>query len=133
MPVIHVQQYQLDSYWPHILPMLEKAMVHAQGEMNCDQMRYMLTKGMGEMFVAQDGDKIDGVAVVEFINYPNFRVASVVAIGGKGVVRYWEDFKNWLRMGGASYVEGHCYDSISRLWESKLGMKKVYTIMRGEL
>ena len=133
MSVIHIQQYQLDEYWPQVLPYLERAMEHARGEMDCSQMRYMLSKGHGEMFVAKTEDKIDGAAVVEFRNYPNFRVANVIAVGGRGMVKHAEEFKAWLKMGGASYVEGHCYESISRLWESKLGMKKAYIIMRGAL
>jgi hypothetical protein len=131
--VFHVQQFQLDSVWPEAKPLIQSALDTGKGEMNADQARYALTKGLAELFVAKTNDKIDGVALVEFMNYPNYRIANVIAIGGRGVIKHWDGFKQWLRLGGASYVEGHCYDSISRLWESKLGLEKAYTVMRGKL
>lgn len=131
--VFHVQQFQLDAVWPVVKPLIQSALDTGKGEMNADQARYALTKGLAELFVAKTDGSINGVALVEFMNYPNYRAANVIAVGGRGVLKHAEEFKNWLRLGGASVIEGHCHDGVARLWESKLGMSKAYTIMRGEL
>lgn len=133
MSVRHIQQYQLDETWPQVEAFITSALDTGQGEMNASQARYALVRGACELFVTCKEEKITGAILVEFKNYPNYRVANVIAIGGKGMLVNWEEFKDWLRKGGASYLEGHCHDSVARLWQSKLGMKKVYTIMRGEL
>lgn len=133
MSVKHIQQYQLDSIFPQVEHFIKSALDKGLGEMNTSQARYALVKGLAELFVTYDGDKITGCGLVEFVNYPNYRIANVIATGGRGMVKEADEFKKWLKLGGASYVEGHCDDAVARLWESKLGMKKAYNVMRGEL
>lgn len=133
MPLLHIAQHQLDGVWGEVAPMIQKALDTGQGEMNASQARYALSKGMAELFVGYTDEKIDVSVLVEFINYPNYRAANIIAICGRGVLKHWDEFKQWLKFGGASVIEGHCHDSVAKLWERKLGMKKAYTIMRGEI
>jgi len=135
MSVHHIQQYQIDEIWPQIEKYITSALDTGQGEINASQVRYAVVKGMAELFVTYHNEKITGAVVVEFQNYPNYRLANVVAVGGRGVLigNNWKEFCLWLKKGGASYIEGHCHESVARLWKAKLGMRKVYTIMRGEL
>jgi hypothetical protein len=133
MGVYHVQQYQLDKVWPDVEKYIKSALDTGFGELDEHQARMMVAKGMAELFIAQEGDRIVAACLVEFANYPNYRAANIIAIGGRGVIKYWDDFKEWMRMGGASYVEGHCHESVARLWGQKLGMEKTYQIMRGAL
>lgn len=133
MSVSHIQQFQLDAIWPQVEKFIQSALDTSQGEMNASQARYALARGLAELFVAHDGDNITGAALVEFVNYPNYRVANVIATGGRGMVKEAGEFKAWLKKGGATFVEGHCHEGVARLWESKLGMKRAYVVMRGEL
>ena len=133
MSVKHIQQFELDAVWVQVEQFIQSALDTSQGEMNASQARYALSKGLAELFVVEVEGKITGAAVVEFLNYPNYRIANVVATGGRGMVKEADEFKAWLKRGGATYVEGHCQDAVARLWESKLGMKKVYNVMRSKL
>lgn len=133
MSVQHVKQHELDAIWPQVSHYIKSALDTGQGEMTVEQARYAIAKGMAELFVLSTDDKINGAVLVEFMNYPNYRVANVIALGGKGVIKDWDEFKQWLKFGGASYIEGHCFDGVAKLWERKLGMTKAYTVMRGEL
>jgi len=126
MSVAHIQQYQLDAVWPYVDKFIQSALDTGQGEMNSSQARYALINGMAELFTSNDGDKITGCALVEFVNYPNYRVANVIATGGRGMVKEADEFYAWLKQGGASFVEGHCHEGVARLWESKLGFKRAY-------
>ncbi len=133
MSVLHIQQYQLDAIWPQVEKFIESALATGKGEMTAAQARYALTKGLAELFTSNDNDKITGCALVEFVNYPNYRCANVIATGGRGMVKEADEFHNWLKLGGASVVEGHCQEGVARLWESKLGMNRAYIVMRKEL
>ncbi len=133
MSIVHVQQYQLDKYWPHVEKYIKDALDTGYGEMNEHHARLFISKGMSELFAIEEDEKITGAILVEFINYPNYRSANVISLGGKGVVKHWDEFKNWMRFGGASYVEGHCHKSMSRLMKSALGLEETYSIMRGKL
>lgn len=133
MSVIHVQQYQIDEYWPKVEKLLADALSYSQGEMDVSQLRFSIARGMSSLFVAIEDGTVTGAAAVEFVNYPNFRSAVIMAIGGVGVVKHFEDFKQWLKFGGATKMEGCCRPSIVRLWRMKLGMKEAYTVMRGDL
>lgn len=133
MSIRYVNVWELDKVWPTASPMVQIALDTGQGEMNADQARYALSKGLADLFICENDGQITGAVLVEFQNYPNYRLANVIATGGRGLVKEWEEFKRLLKTAGASYVEGHCHDSVARLWEMKLKMKKVYTIMRSEL
>jgi hypothetical protein len=133
MSVLHVQQYQLDNVWPQVEHFIADALSKGFGEMNASQGRYALVKGHAELFVAEVDGNITGAALVEFVNYPNYRIANVIATGGKGMVKEADEFRAWLKRGGASYIEGHCNDAVARLWESKLGMTKAYNVLRSKL
>ena len=133
MSIRYVNVHELDAVWPVASGMIKSALDTGQGEMNEHQARYAIAKGLADLFICENNGKITGAVLVEFQNYPNYRLANVIATGGRDLVKEWDSFKGLLRLAGASYVEGHCHDSVARLWESKLKMKKVYTIMRGDL
>jgi len=133
MSVHHVQQFQIDDLWPKAEKYVKSALDHNEGEMTIEQARFALTKSMVELFIFHEGDTPTGAALVEFINYANYRVANVIAVGGKGVIKDWDEFKGWMKQGGAKYVEGYCRDSVCKLWETKFNAKKAYTVMRSEI
>jgi hypothetical protein len=133
MSVRHVKLYELDSVWIHAEKYIANALKKSLGEMNEHHARYAVVKQFAELFIVEVNGKITGAALVEFINYPAYRIANVIATGGKDMVREADEFKSLLKLGGASYVEGHTCDSVARLWESKLGMTKAYNVLRSKL
>lgn len=125
----YVQPYELDRVWDDVVPLLNRALQRCDGELDASQLRLLCVQGAALLFVARDG-----CAVVEMIRYPNYQVAHVVAIGGKfiGDREHYEAFKELLRQGGASKVQGWTTGGVTRLWK-RLGLRETYTVMRDDL
>jgi len=89
-------------------------------EYTTEQIKVYLVTGQWMLIVAVDEDKtIHGAATVEFINYPNSRVAFVTAIGGK-LVSSEDTFKQLsgiCKANGATKIQGVAKESIARLWK----------------
>jgi len=89
-------------------------------EYTTEQVKVYLVTGQWMLLVAVDENEvIHGAAVVNFINYPNDRVAFVTAIGGK-LISTPETFKQMsdiLKANGATKIQGAAKEAIARLWE----------------
>jgi len=124
--------WELDAVWPHAEKYIEEGLAYSRGEMTALQARYAITINMAELFVCEEGDQINGAVLVNFVNYPNYRVAVISSLGGKFVMKNFNDLKALLKRAGASYVEAHCRDSVLRMVE-RHNMKKICNVARGEL
>lgn len=89
-------------------------------EYTTDQIKVYVASGQWLLVVAADEEKnIHGAATIEFINYPNARVAFVTAIGGK-LVSSQDTFKQLsviCKANGATKIQGVAKESIARLWK----------------
>ena len=121
--------------WDHIERYIEEALGYSCGDYCARDARVLTTNGTWNIIVASDDTgKIHGAAVVSYFNRPEYRVAFVIAIGGKlianrAAVRQFEEI---LRARGATYLEGAGRDSIVRLW-FRYGLEKKYTVIGKEL
>lgn len=110
--------------------MLASALVHSDGEYNLDQLKAMLVNGSQILLVlVDDENKIQTGFTVEWINYPNDRVAFLTAIGGRTDLSAFNQFKEWVKTSGGTKIQGATFESVARLWKMKLGFKHKYTIM----
>lgn len=125
VPVTHIQQA-----WDNVSPLLASAMVHSAGEYNLDQLKVMLVEGRQTLLVLVDeDDKIQTAFTIEWINYPNHRVAFMTSIGGKTDVNAFNQFKDWAKANGATKLQGAAFESVARLWKRKLGYENRYIIV----
>ena len=125
VPVTHIQQT-----WHEVEDMLASAMVHSAGEYNLDQLKVMLVEGRQVLLVLVDeNEKIQTAFTIEWINYPNHRVAFMTAIGGKTDVNAFNQFKDWAKANGATKLQGAAFESVARLWKRKLGYENRYIIV----
>lgn len=89
-------------------------------EYNAEHIKMYLTSGQWMLVVAADEEnKIHGAAAVNFINYPNDRVAFVTAIGGK-LIANEETFAQLcalVKECGATKIQGMARESVARLWK----------------
>jgi hypothetical protein len=116
--------------WNDVAPLLASAMVHVDGEYTLDQLKVMLVDGKQTLLVLVDDDnKIQTAFTIEWINYPNDRVAFLTAIGGKTDLNAFNQFKDWVKASGGTKIQGATFESVARLWKMKLGFKHKYTIM----
>lgn len=82
----------VDTCWAQIEPYLAKACKFSYGRYNTDDIREMLDEGIFHLWVAfepnEDGAKIHGAVVTQFMAYPRVKFLSLTFCGGK-------DIKNW--------------------------------------
>jgi hypothetical protein len=120
----------VQQVWNDVAPLLASAMVHVDGEYTLDQLKVMLVDGKQTLLVLVDDDnKIQTAFTIEWINYPNDRVAFLTAIGGKTDLNAFNQFKDWVKASGGTKIQGATFESVARLWKMKLGFKHKYTIM----
>lgn len=118
MKVQYVEPQHIHTVWPIVEPMLDKALQYSGNEYNVHQLKVFIVQGIHHLLVVVDKNGIKGAITVEFMNYPNERVAFVTAIGGKMISTKegWSQFENWLKLNGATLVRGIARESVARLW-----------------
>jgi len=117
--------------WNDVAPLLASAMVHVDGEYTLDQLKVMLVDGKQTLLVLVDDDnKIQTAFTIEWINYPNDRIAFLTAIGGKGISDKdsYQSFCDTLKAHGATKIQGAARESVARLWR-RLGFKNKHIIV----
>jgi hypothetical protein len=118
--------------WPHIEPFIGKS-IEAGGthEYTLEQYKVRLIDGTWTALIATDDEnKIQGAAVVHFFNRPDARVGFIVSIGGRLITNEdtFEQLKNFMRINGATKIEGNARESIARLW-TRYGFKEKYRVV----
>lgn len=129
--VRQVNPAYLQTVWPVVKPMLEKALDYSAGEYNVDQMKVFIAQGNWALLIAEQDEAIIGACVVCFENYPNDRIAFVTAIGGRFVIRkdLFDQLAQWAKSMGCTKVRGAVRESVSKLWQQKCEAREIYRIV----
>lgn len=125
MNVFPLNVAYLHQHWEEIAKYLNPALeLSGVEEFTLDQLKVYILNGNWTLFVVVEDGKLCGAVVVAFSNYPNHRVAFVVAIGGKFISsrETFEKFKVTLKNMGATKIQGGARESVARLW-NRLGFK----------
>ncbi|TSP11436.1 hypothetical protein [Cupriavidus campinensis] len=133
--LINFDASKLDAIWPEVSPMLAAALECGDGELDLSQLRMMVANRQAMLILVMENDRIVGVGAVEFIQYPNYRVANFIATGGKQMLisrQEIDQVRLFMKDMGASKMQGFCPDSVARLWERR-GARKAYNLMRWDL
>ena len=130
MKLYVVPTNQVQRFWHLAEPLLQKALDKGNGEFTADQLKLLVTQGQQQLLLVMK-DEICYVALtVQFINYPNDRVAYITYIGGKNTKAGFEQFKMWAKQQGCTKIQGSTkYKSIEKLWNRLYGYKPKYTLM----
>jgi hypothetical protein len=130
VPTNHIHQF-----WHLAKSHLQKAIDEGNGEFTIDQLRQFVSQGQSDLLLIMDKDKQCHCAfTVQWINYPNDRVAYITYLGGRTNPTAWEQFVIWVKNNGGTRIQGStAKESIVRLWRMKWGMKPKYTLMELEL
>jgi hypothetical protein len=125
----------LDACWPVVGGFLAAALAHSEGELTAADVREMVEAGRAFVLVVVEGGEIIAAGAVEISEYPRYKVATIIAVGGKRVFLRRSEL-DWLRMVardmGCAKVQTYCRPSMARLLE-KLGMREAYRVMRCDL
>jgi len=132
MKIQCIETQYINVMWPHIEPFIRKSS-EAGGtqDYNIEHYKLRLTDGTWVALVAVDEDnKIQGAGVVHFFNRPDARVGFITAIAGRLITNAdtFEQLKNFMRINGATKIEGNARESIARLW-TRYGFKEKYRVV----
>jgi hypothetical protein len=130
VPTNHIHQF-----WHLASPHLQKAIDESNGEFSIDQLRQFVSQGQSDLLLIMDEDnKCHCAFTVQWINYPNDRVAYITYLGGRTNSTAWEQFVIWVKNNGGTKIQGSTKkQSIVRLWRMKWGMKPKYQTMELKL
>lgn len=132
MPLYHINPRELPQVWGTVAPLLQKAIDINPEETSVEHVNYSIRKGETHLLVWDEPNVgITGAATVNFIDYPNERVAHVQLMGGKGIVKahVFDEAKNWMRAYGATKAQCWCQDNLVPMYE-KMGMTNTHKVMR---
>ncbi len=134
MKLYIVPTIQVQRFWHLAEPLLQKALDKGNGEFTADQLKLLVTQGQQQLLLVMK-DEICYVAfTVQFINYPNDRIAYITYIGGKNTKAGMEQFKQWAREQGCTAIQGSTkFESITKLWNRLYGFNKKYVLMELKL
>ena len=129
VPTHHVQQF-----WHLAEDHLQKAIDKGHGEFTIDQLKLVVGQGHQQLLVGLDDDKNCLAAVtVQWVMFPNDRVAYVTYSGGTHLKEFFSQFTFWIKSNGGTSVQcstGH--KGLVRLFE-RLNFKPKYTLMELKL
>jgi len=129
VPTEHIQQT-----WDKVEIMLDRAMAHSGGEYDLDQLKVLLTQGRQVLCVGTEEDLIIKCAMtIEWINYPNDRVAFITAIGGKTDKQGFGEFEQWVKANGGTKIQGAAFEAVARLWKRAYGFENRYIIVEKQI
>tara|TARA_B110000908_G_scaffold31181_1_gene37052 strand:- start:504 stop:911 length:408 start_codon:yes stop_codon:yes gene_type:complete len=134
MKLYVVPTNQVQRFWYLAEPLLQKALDKGNNEFTADQLKLLVTQGQQQLLLVMKEDKCYVAVTVQFINYPNDRVAYITYIGGKNTRAGFEQFKQWAKEQGCTAIQGSTkYESIARLWNRLYGYEKKYQLMELKL
>ena len=120
----------VDQAWRDGAFKLADACDRAGGEVTADQLKMMLARGEKQLVALRDDDRFKGWAVIQFDQYPNMRALFIYSLYAPGVTKQFAELlMEVARQQGCSAIRAACDEANQRLWEMKLGAKKVYSVM----
>ena len=109
---------QIQSEWAVIEGYIADALTKSEcDEYDVEDVRSSLINEHLHLFVGVEQDKIQGVIVISFVQYPKQKVAFICAYGGKFVTNK-EAYKQLcllFKAFGATKVQGYVRNSVARL------------------
>ncbi len=127
---------ELAQYWNACEPLIAAGLTPSDGESSAQHVYLDLQAQRAHLIVGLDDTAgVVFALVVQFVPYPNYKVAHVYSIGGRGVIDntvHWASIKAWMKQHGAAKVQGVCKPAQARLWQ-KLGFTDTYHMVRQDL
>ena len=86
-----VEAEDIDMVWDDVVPLIEKALRHAEGELIPDDIKKHLDSANLRLWVALEGRDVIAAMVTEIIQYPRKKIVRVITLAGKDM-SLWYDF-----------------------------------------
>ena len=126
-----VNSEDIELVWDEVIPLVEKALSHAEGELIPSDIRKHLDTGALRLWVALEDKDIIASMVTEIIQYPRKKIVRVITVAGKDMSMWYEflpmlegyavrngcsSLEAWTRKGMTRKLKDwkHSYDIITK-------------------
>jgi len=86
-----IEAENIDMVWDDVVPLIEKALRHAEGELIPEDIKKHLESENLRLWVALKDKNVIAAMVTEIIQYPRKRIVRVITLAGKDM-GLWYDF-----------------------------------------
>ena len=86
-----VEVEDVGMVWDEVSPLIEKALLHAEGELVPEDIKKHLDKGDLRLWVALENKDVIAAMVTEIIQYPRKKIVRIITLAGKDM-SMWYDF-----------------------------------------
>jgi len=134
MKVYVVPTNQVQKFWHLAEKHLQKAIEKGNGEFNISQLKLSVAQGQQQLLVGLDENNTCYSAVtVQWVMYPNDRVAYVTYSGGTKLNEVFDQFLTWIKNNGGTSVQcSTCHKGLVRFFK-RLNFNEKYTLMELKL
>jgi len=132
MIIRHIQTEYCAQAWPLVEDYIAEAFKQSSGDdYTLSQVKALVFMGQWLLLVAVDEQGvIHGAATINFINYPNDRVAFITFMGGKLITNSntFDQMTYVLKSFGATKIHAAVRESMAR-FSRRYGLKEIYRIV----
>jgi hypothetical protein len=94
--ITQIPQPMMSIMWPHLEPLLAKALSEARGEFTMDHLREMADTGTMLVLAIFKGQEVVAALTVERVLYPGKVTMRVALLGGEGMDEWVKDLNQHL-------------------------------------
>ena len=132
--VEYIAPNDLYGVWNKVEPFIADGLKKSAGEYDTSQIKVLLIQGAQHLLVmADEYGMITGAIVIEFVNFPNQRVAFIVSIGGKNTKDIFESLVEWCKNQKATSIRGCASEAVARLWRMQFDFSAPYLVVEKKL
>jgi hypothetical protein len=131
--VVPIPIDHLDRAWTHVHQYLDEALHHGT-EITVDQLRLLIQMGRVDLLCAWRHERVIGAMAIEIIRYPQYAVAHVIALGGKGCADGvgMDQVRAYCRQRGVTKLQAFCRRSVARFLR-RFRFYEAYTVVRSDI
>jgi hypothetical protein len=131
MSLYQITPNQLPDVWQEVAPLLQKAIDLEPDALTIEQVEYFIRTGKTYLIIWEEDKVITGASIVDFIDYPTYRVGHINLLGGKDVVKeeVFQETKKWIKYMGATKVQCWARGALVKMYQ-KIGFENTHQVMR---
>lgn len=138
MMLVGVPSTALETVWPKVAPMLERALRRADGDFTLADVYEWLAGREWQLWLWIEGAEVKCAATTTIITWPQRKVCSVPLVGGGSLKAWWsqgvDQIAEWAKGQGCDRLEGYDPRGAKTVWGYVLpGWFGAWTVIRRAL
>ena len=115
---------QVASIWAYVLPHIEAAVEHSEGELLPEDVFTNLCMGDMQLWVVVKDTKIQATVITQIIDYPRKNILRVLCLGGRGLKQWYHLFyqiEDFAKSNNCSAIEAWARKGFEKMlpdWKS---------------